>query len=45
MDCCGLPSTGLDDIDSNTSDYIIIFFICNVSGISNYNGGTINHGI
>jgi hypothetical protein len=34
MDCCGLSSTGLKDIDANTitSDNITIFSNLNVSG-------------
>ena len=39
MDCCGLSSTGLQDIDANnfTSDNIIIYSLSNVSGFSNFN--------
>ena len=36
MDCCGLSSTGLNDIDANniTSDNITIYSNLNVSGYS-----------
>ncbi len=39
MDCCGLSSTGLKNIDVNeiTSDNITIFSNLNVSGFSNLN--------
>ncbi len=39
MDCCGLSSTGLKNVDANdiTSDNITIFSYLNVSGVSNFN--------
>jgi hypothetical protein len=39
MNCCGLSSTGLNDIDANnsTSDNITLFSNLNVSGFSNLN--------
>ncbi len=39
MSCCGLPSTGFNDIDANniTSDNITIFSNLNVSGFLNLN--------
>ncbi len=39
MNCCGLSSTGLNDIDANniTSDNISIFSNLNVSGTTNLN--------
>ncbi len=39
MNCCWLPSTGLNDINANniTSDYTTIFSNLNVSGFSNLN--------
>ena len=39
MDCCGLSSTGLQDIDANniTSDNITIYLLLNVSGRSTLN--------
>ncbi len=39
MNCCGLSSTGLNDIDTNniTSDNITIFSNLNVGGFSNLN--------
>jgi hypothetical protein len=38
MDCCGLSSTGLKNIDANeiTSGNISIFSKLNVSGLSNF---------
>ena len=38
MNCCGLSSTGLNDIEANniTSDNITIYSNLNVSGITNY---------
>jgi hypothetical protein len=44
MDCCGLTSTGLNDIDAYniTSDYITIFSNLNVSGFSNLNELLVN---
>jgi hypothetical protein len=44
MNCCGLSSTGLQDIDANniTSDNIIINSLLNVSGLSNLNELTVN---
>jgi hypothetical protein len=39
MNCCGLSSTGLNDINANniTSDNITIYSNLNVSGFSNLN--------
>ncbi len=39
MDCCGLSSTGLKNIDANeiTSDNTTMFSNLNVSGFSNLN--------
>ena len=39
MDCCGLSSTGLNNIDANeiTSDNITIYSNLNVSGYSFFN--------
>ena len=39
MDCCGLSSTGLKNVDANdiTSDNITIFSFLNVSGVSKFN--------
>jgi hypothetical protein len=44
MNCCGLSSTGLNDIDANniTSDTITIFSNLNVSGFSNLNELQVN---
>ena len=44
MNCCGLSSTGLQDIDANniTSDNLTIYSSLNVSGFSNLNGLTVN---
>ncbi len=44
MDCCGLSSTGLQDIDANiiTSDNLTIYSYLNVSGFSNLNELTVN---
>jgi hypothetical protein len=44
MNCCGLSSTGLNDIDANniTSDNITIFSNLNVSGFSNLNELLVN---
>ena len=44
MDCCGLSSTGLQDIDANniTSDNITIYSFLNVSGGSTLNKLTVN---
>ena len=45
MDCCGLSSTGLKNIDANeiTSDNITIFSKLNVSGFSNLNELLVNN--
>ncbi len=47
MNCCGLSSTGLNDIDANniTSDNITIFSNLNVSGFSNLNELLVNDAI
>ena len=39
MNCCGLSSTGLNDIDANniTSDNITVYSNLNVSGYSFFN--------
>jgi hypothetical protein len=44
MNCCGLSSTGLQDIDANniTSDNLTIYSSLNVSGFSNLNELTVN---
>ena len=44
MDCCGLSSTGLNDIDANniTSDNITIYSKLNVSGFSILNELLVN---
>jgi hypothetical protein len=44
MNCCGLSSTGLNDIDANiiTSDNITIFSNLDVSGFSNLNELLVN---
>jgi hypothetical protein len=44
MICCGLSSTGLNDIDANnsTSDSLIIYSNLNVSGFSNLNELQVN---
>jgi hypothetical protein len=44
MDCCGLSSTGLQDIDANniTSDNLTIYSYLNVSSFSNLNELTVN---
>ncbi len=45
MDCWGLSSTGLKDIDANniTSDNINIFSNLNVSGTTNLNALIVNN--
>ncbi len=45
MNCCGLSSTGLYDIDANniTSDNITLFSNLNVSGFSNLNELLVNN--
>ena len=45
MSCCGLSSTGLQDIEANniTSDNITIFSNLNVSGFSNLNELLVNN--
>ena len=47
MDCCGLSSTGLQDIDANniTSDNTTIYSSLNVSGFSNLNELTVNNNV
>ncbi len=44
MNCCGLSSTGLNDIDAKniTSDNITIFSSLNVAGFSNLNELQVN---
>jgi hypothetical protein len=44
MNCCGLSSTGLQDIDANniTADNITMYSFLNVSGFSNLNKLTVN---
>ena len=45
MNCCGLSSTGLNDIEANniTSDNITIYSNLNVSGFSNLNELLVNN--
>ena len=45
MDCCGLSSTGLKNIDANeiTSDNTTIFSNLNVSGYSFFNNVLVNN--
>ncbi len=45
MDCCGLSSTGLKNVDANdiTTDDIIIFSFLNVSGFSTWNKLIVNN--
>ena len=44
MNCCGLSSTGLNDINANniTSDNITVYSNFNVSGFSNLNELLVN---
>ena len=44
MNCCGLSSTGLQDIEANniTSDNITVYSNLNVSGFSNLNELLVN---
>ena len=45
MNCCGLSSTGLNDIDANniTSDNITVYSNFNVNGFSNLNELLVNN--
>ena len=45
MDCCGLSSTGLQNIDANeiTSDNVTIYSRLNVSGYSFFNNVLVNN--
>ncbi len=47
MNCCGLSSDGLNDINANniTSDNITIFSNLNVSGFSNFKELSVNDNV